>query len=232
MRISSISFASESFRERQKKQSSDFRAIGLPNSQIYESSPLDLPADPFWRDNPNANETNSYGWFTFKPIILLKALQKIKHNDLLIYLDCNDRPKQGLLEYIEDKFESRSELHILGVCTNYANIRYMSGYHASNLSLELVLGSFLRCQPEAGLIIMRNTKTTQIILRLWYEANLMNSMWLTRQNRTMGRHDQETLYLVARLNRCVRFESWYKYKFLGVGIRKYIDFEYYRSINI
>lgn len=211
-------------------QSSDFRAIGLPISQIIEASPLDLPADPFWRDNPDANETNSYGWFSFKPIILLKALQKIKNNDLLIYLDCNDRPKQGLLEYIEEKFDTKNELHILGVCTNYANISYMSGYHTSNLSIELILCSLLRCQPEAGLIIMRNTKTTHNILRLWYEANLMNSRWLTRQNRAMGRHDQETLYLVARLTRYVRFESWYKYKLLGVGMRKYIDFEYYRSI--
>ena len=44
-----------------------------------------------------------------------------------------------------------------------------------------------------------------------------------------SRHDQETLFILSRLYKSIKLESWFLYKITGNGLRKFIKFEGLRN---
>ena len=99
MNIHCCSFASESFKNRQEIQSKIFSEVGFEFQNIHLYSPKEL-GKRFFEMNPNASESNKFGWYSFKPFLILTILQKIKNEDILFYLDVNDKPLDGLQNYI------------------------------------------------------------------------------------------------------------------------------------
>ena len=227
MNVHACSFASARFTRQQSLQSAALKDVGLAANRIHACGD-DMLAGKFDEKVPQADESNRYGYFSFKPYLLEKVLLKIPYGDILMYLDVNDRPRCGIIEYVQMQFVSRTELNILSAGTNYLNARYMSWYHRENLAAELLVTSHFICQPEAGFVAIRNTKESQALLRVWFELTLVQALALMKRNDLASRHDQETLFLLSRLNKSVQVDSWWKFKLTGEGIRKYVDWEAFR----
>ena len=92
-----------------------------------------------------------------------------------------------------------------------------------------MISSFLNCQPEAGAIAVRNSKKTRKIISIWYDFTLVNSFALNMYKDKNSRHDQETLFILSRLYKSIKLESWFLYKITGNGLRKFIKFEGLRN---
>ncbi len=213
----------------QELQSKAFLTIGIAPEHIIQLGPRDLPVDPFWRDFPWASQDNCYGWFSFKPYVLRSYLERIDEGDILIYLDANDKPLHGLVQYVVNQFSILNDVYVIAPSTNYPNIKFMSKYHSQVLGCELKALSFLKMQPEAGAIAIKNSSHAKKVLDTWYALNWFNAQALNKMEMKSGRRDQETLYLVSRMSKYLRLESWIFHKLFGDGIRKYISFEAYRD---
>lgn len=227
MRLHACSFASASFSRQQKLQYIAFNNVGFSKDQIhiYDDSIL---GEEFTEKIPQANENNRYGFFCFKPYFIEKVLSSIAEGDILLYLDVNDCPRPGIIPYIQSRFSDQEWLNLLVTGTNYQNTRHMSWYHREHLAFELLLASRIICQPEAGALVVRNTSESRALLRAWFELTLMQALALSKHDDSRSRHDQETLYLMSRLNKSVHIESWWHFKLTGKGLREYIDWEAFR----
>ena len=227
MEIHCCSFASESFENRQKLQANHFLKVGFENNNMHLYNPRKINKN-FYKFQPYAKEENKFGWFTFKPFMILSILEEIDEGDILLYLDVNDKPKYGIRGYLKNVFVENKEIDILGVLSNYPNIKFLSRFHRSNLSNELLISSFFNFQPEAGVITIKNSPKAKSILWSWYYLTLTQAYDLDKFLDSRSRHDQETLFLLSRIYKTIKLESWFLYKLTGNGLRKYIDFEYFR----
>ena len=227
MKLHYCSFASESFYEVQKKQRNSFLKLGFKPEEMHLYNPDKLDND-FFDSFPKASEMNRFGWFAFKPFFLKSILKEIDDNDILIYLDANDKPLEGLQSYILKTFKKNKNLDILVPSTNYPNFNFLSNFHKKNLSIELLISSLLNCQPEAGALIIRNSTRTRLILDAWYKITLLHAYELEKYNELKTRWDQETLFFLSRLYKSIKLESWFLYKLKGIGLRSFIKFENFR----
>tara|TARA_Y100000589_G_scaffold331069_1_gene383121 strand:+ start:1276 stop:1962 length:687 start_codon:yes stop_codon:yes gene_type:complete len=228
MKINCCSFASENFTSAQYQQKKYFIKAGFKVEDIYLYNPKLLNKE-FYEKQPNASEKNKFGWFTFKPYFILSILNKLNDDDILIYLDVNDKPLIGIKEYINKVFCKNKNLDVLAPLTNYLNIRFLSGFHRLNFSSELLFSSWFNFQPEAGCVIVKNSSQARSILWTWYYLTLTQAYQLDRYEDNLSRHDQETLYLLSRIYKSIKLESWLNFKLNKKGIRRYIEFESFRN---
>ena len=224
MNIHCCSFASESFKNRQEIQSKIFSEVGFESQNIHLYSPNKL-GKRFFEMNPNASESNKFGWYSFKPFLILTILQQLKNEDILFYLDVNDKPLKGIKNYIDKCFCKNNNLDLLGILTNYPNFKYLSKFNKKNISYEILISSLLNCQPEAGALAIKNSKKSRSIIWTWYYLTLTQSYASDDFFDMKSRHDQETLFTLSRLYKSIKLESWFFYKLTGKGLRKYIQFE-------
>ena len=228
MKIHCCSFATENFKTAQYEQVKHFIKAGfnIENIHLYNPELLDKE---FYDKQPNASEKNKFGWFTFKPYFILSILKNLNDNDVLIYLDVYDKPLYGIKEYIEEVFFRYKHLDILAPLTNYFNIRFLSRFHRFNLSPELFFSSFFNFQPEAGCIVVKNSVQSRSILYTWYYLTLIQAYQLDKEEDNKSRHDQETLFILSRIYKSIKLESWINFKLKREGIREFIDFESLRN---
>lgn len=224
MDIYCCSFASESFLNQQKIQKKFFLEAEFDPENIFLYNPNKLNQE-YFDNQPNANEKNKYGWYSFKPYFISTILDKLNYGDLLLYLDVNDKPIKGIKKYILDTFIKNKNIDLIVPSTNYPNIRFLSIFHRNNLSKELILSSLINFQPEAGALIIRNTPQSKSIIRTWYHLTLTQAFELDKHKDIKSRHDQETLFLLSRLYKSIKVESWFFYKLFGLGVRKFVQFE-------
>ena len=227
MNIHCCSFASESFTNSQVLQTKFFKAAGFDSDNIHLYNPKKLKYE-FFEMQPNASELNKFGWYSFKPFLILSILEKLKNEDILFYLDVNDKPLYGIKEYLSERFSQNKNLDLLGILTNYPNFKYLSKFNKENLSIELLLSSLFNFQPEAGAIAVKNSKKSRSILWTWYYLTLTQSYATDLLFDIKSRHDQESFFILSRLYKSIKLESWFCYKLTGRGLRKYIEFESFR----
>ena len=228
MNIHACSFASNSFLIKQKIQKDFFIKVGFQEENIHLYNPENLDSK-FFKSFPDASEINRYGWYAFKPFLILSILQKLKNDDILFYLDVNDKPLYGIKDYLKNFFLQNINYDFLVPLTNYSSFKFTSKFHKRNLSLELLIASLFNYQPEAGALAVRNCPKSRAILAIWYNLTLINGYELNKLKDNYSRHDQETLFILSRIYKSIKLESWFYYKISGKGIRKYINFESLRN---
>jgi len=229
MTIYILTFASKSFIKSRNLQTNFIKKNFQDKIKLINLSPSDLDRE-FFAVNKKASEKNKYGYFSFKPYIIMKYLKKIEKNDLLIYLDVNDRLKPEALDYIEDKF-SHKNFNILVTLTNYLNIFHISKFACKNYDLKSIIYSFFRCQSENGLMVFKKNQMTLKIVSDWLEKTIFLSQQLmnSNSNHKRTRHDQETFFYISNKYKShIGTESWFLWKIFGIGLRKFIDWEFYR----
>lgn len=227
MELYFCSFASRNFEKTQERQKNFILKCGFEekniltcNTSIFDETYLKRIPGVIHDLNNGAN-----AGFTFKPYFLNLLLNRLNDGDILMYMDVNDKPKKGIKEYMRFVFNKNPKLAIVVSGTNYPNIKYTSLFHRKSLSFEMIVSSNLFAQPEAGVILIKNCKISQEILRIWYEFTFINYLQTKNNNGPRDRYDQETLFILSRLYKSIKIESWLKYKLTGKGIRRFIDFE-------
>ena len=100
MNIHCCSFASKSFAYSQKIQAKYFYQEGFETENMHLYNPKMLNKK-FFKNQPWASELNRYGWFSFKPLFLVSILEELKDGEILFYLDVNDKPIDGIKNYID-----------------------------------------------------------------------------------------------------------------------------------
>jgi len=228
MGIHFCSFASESFKKQQSFLVKQLIEIGVDRNKIHNFSPADLRED-FYEDLPYADESNKFGHYSFKQYFLLLAFNKIKVGDFLVYIDVNDCPKTGLLDYIYKIMAKDLTVNILCASTNYFNIKYTSWFHRDRSTRILSLISRAMFQPEAGVIVFRNTVETRNLVKVWHRLTVLHSRHLILLDDPKARPDQETLFNLAVINNSIKFESWFYYKLFKKGLRRYIKWEFFKN---
>ena len=140
MNIHACSFASKSFLSKQKIQKNFFLKVGFQAENIHLYNPENLDSK-FFKSFPDASEINRYGWYAFKPFLILSILQKLKNDDILFYLDVNDKPLFGIKDYLKRFFLQNINYDFLAPLTNYPSFKFTSKFHKSNLSPEILIAS-------------------------------------------------------------------------------------------
>lgn len=228
-KVYAVSFASEGFLQQQLKQRAHLLRAGFSNVNIISSGPKDLGSD-FFSECPFASESNRFGYYSFKPYIIKSLLRRLPEHAILLYIDANDRPLPGLYDYIVEHFKSNPDIQALCPLTNYPNLFRVSRYHRYFMRLQQRINSLIFCQPETGLIIFRSTTEGRYLADCWYSLtlNLSHKLYNDKHDER-SKHDQETFFLVSRLFRNIGLQSWFSWKFFKSGIRKYVEFEYFRN---
>jgi hypothetical protein len=223
-------FASTGFKRQQGMQRRTFLEVGVPAQQIHAGGPEDLE-DDFFQDLPYAAESNRFGHYSFKPYVLLKALKSLQEGDVVLWLDANDKPKTGICEYAQSLMARGDAWNIVAASTNYPNARYTSWYHRQRSPAPLAWLSSFQYQPETGCLVIRAGMESQGLMRVWYAMTVLHSHALLKREDAQSRSDQETLFELAQLNNSVRFESWWRHRLFGHGLRKYVDWEHFRNVD-
>ncbi len=230
MKLYCCTFASKKFIKKQINQKKYILNSGFEEKEIFSCNTSILDEPYLKRINKVVDKLNNGECvgFSFKPYFLSLILNRIKNGDIIMYIDVNDKPKKGIKEYIKKKFTANPKLGIIATGTNYPNIKHLSSFHKENLSLELIMSSNLFAQPEAGVLVIKNSETTKALINTWYEMTLINYLQTNNSTSPKDRFDQETLFTLSRIYKIIKIESWLFYKLTGKGLRRFIDFEYLR----
>jgi hypothetical protein len=170
-------------------------------------------------------EKNKFNYYSFKPELLLKYLQNVPLGDIIIYLDTNDLPQFGLVEYINDTM-SQLEIDLIVSTTNYfqKSMRHPKTKEFLSATFYKVCGYML--QPEAGCIALKKTTTTTTKVANWLHYTQLIAQINREHPDKQSRHDQEALTYTLFQTRGNLVENWYCHKLFGTtGLRTYIKFE-------
>lgn len=171
------------------------------------------------------NESNKFGYFNFKPELLLRYIGEISENDIMIYLDTNDIPRHGLLEYVQERLNS-NRYDLIVSSTNYLQLSMRHQKTSNFFSSVYTFMTGMKLQPEAGCVVIKKTDRSIKKLRLWLEHTRVISHLNFEVSDASSRHDQEALTNVLFETTGNLFENWFLYKITKKKcLRMYINFE-------
>ena len=162
--------------------------------------------------------TRGYGFWMWKPIIILKSLRKIKENDILVYLDSgchlNVRAKDKFQEYIHSVVGSVSGLMAINGPSpwpEYPDMRERIWTKGDLLAYFQVLNNrevTETNQFHATAIFIKKTSETIKMISKWVQViesdiNLINdapSITSNLKGFIEHRHDQSIFSILCKLN--------------------------------
>jgi hypothetical protein len=160
--IKVLTFAKGPFIESQKKLKKYLISIGIEN--IIEYSNFDLP-EVFYNEFEHYFKLHrGFGYWIWKPFIILDEIVKLNKNDILIYVDSTDLPSKSFFEFLLHHFNENDAL--------FVNRGYIHGewtkrdcFHFMNSDND---DFYYEVQIEAGIIGMKNTKSNVELLNEWF----------------------------------------------------------------
>jgi hypothetical protein len=195
-KIKVLTFAKGNFIESQNKLKKHLTDIGIKNQKHLTDSDL---SENFKKEFENHFlEKRGYGYWIWKPFILLNEVKKLNNDEILIYIDSTDLPKLPFFEYVNTHFKTEKIL--------LTNRGYLNGDWTKRDCFV-----FMNCdnekyyneiQLEAGLIGLKNNDFCIELLSLWFET-MKNKKILDDSPNILGlpnlpkfrehRHDQSIL---------------------------------------
>lgn len=173
----------------------------------------------------NYSEQNKFGYFQFKPEVILEVLSDLSDGDILIYIDANDIPLIGLDEYIYGQLNN-NKYDIIVSSTNYLQRRMRHELGRLFFSPMFYFYSGFFVQPEAGCIAIRKTDYSILKVQKWYQYTRAIAYLNELKKDNKSRHDQEALTYVLLQTNFNKAESWFGNKFTNrPNLRQFIIFE-------
>ncbi len=204
------------------KEAEDLRVF----HEVIGKTDIDIKNDKeFWDKHGNFIENNKrgYGYWLWKSYIVLKQLEKINDNDILLYCDsgCHFNPK-GLLRMIEYiKMINESELGVLSF--QMEHLEYIWTKNDVFVELNTPEEHKKNGQHIATTFIIRKTEKSMSLFQEYYNCvskyNLINDVPSITPNHSSfreHRHDQSILSLLFKkygtitLTDETYFENWQK----------------------
>lgn len=156
-----------------------------------------------------------YGYWIWKPYLLMKEFENMNDNDIIVFLDMH-----CYLENVADKFnEIINKLNnldkpvLIGWCNYEFNDLTMTSkplrnYIESQLNYKFTNEELLKPQVEAGIIFLRKNKFTVNLIKQWFNLMLngmdyVSDMYNDKQYNhpefsCNNRHDQSVFSLLCK----------------------------------
>ena len=196
--ITLLTFATEKFENSQSMLQNIARGSGW-NCLSYNPSRL-LEIDPGFYSRPASNTERGFGLWTWKPMIILHELKKLKANEVLFYIDAGDLFLPNIVDVYQSQLASQPCLLFEGggsirEYTKRSTLEAfgMDGFRNRN-----------RRMIEAGVSFWKNNSESLDILTKWQEScqnfSLISDPALGESqfsNFIAHRHDQSILTLLA-----------------------------------
>jgi hypothetical protein len=170
----------------------------------------------FWEKHKNFIENNSrgYGYWVWKPYLIKKALEGLKHNDILIYCDAgcqiNNNGKQRLKEYI-DMLNSNKQNHgLISFQLEFKELQYTKKSIFDNFQSNEYEKNMLQCL--GGIIIIKKNKHSKNIINEWNKNckkyNLINDEIQNEDKDFVeNRNDQSILSVLVNKHGSIKLQD-------------------------
>lgn len=126
----------------------------------------------FLSKNPILNERVGAGWWLWKPYIILKTLESIPENSLLLYADSGLLIRQPIREFIDKQFLNHNKSVVLFAYD--PKIYFFAGATATGDTFHYLGCNNDRCRYGhhvwAGLLIIKNNKSSRKFISDWLHA--------------------------------------------------------------
>jgi hypothetical protein len=195
-KIKILTFAKGNFIESQNKLKKHLDSIGIKNQKHLTDS--DLPEN-FKKEFENYFlEKRGYGYWIWKPFIILNELKNISNDEILLYIDSTDLPKSPFFDLILNHFKTEN-IFLTNRGYKHGDWTKRDCFIHMNCDNEKYYNEF---QLEAGLLAFKKNDLCFSILNEWFE-NMKNKKILDDTPNTLGfpnlpnfrdhRHDQSIL---------------------------------------
>jgi|LakMenEpi03Aug12_release.lakeMendotaPanAssembly.Ray.scaffolds.fasta_scaffold156154_2 hypothetical protein len=195
-KIKVLTFSKGSFKQSQEKLKSHLISIGINNLINYSDS--DLPKDFIDEFQDLFEQKRGYGYWIWKPFIILKELDNLADDEILIYMDSTDQPSNLFFEILNNHLK-KEEIYLVN--RGYKNGEWTKRdcFIMMNCDDKKYHNSI---QLEAGVLGLKKTDNNIKLLTEWFEF-CKNRNILTDLPNTCGlenlegfkdhRHDQSIL---------------------------------------
>lgn len=195
--------------ERLKKEALNF---GFHEDKIHRYTEDDLPED--FKLKHKCRETIAYGYYMWKPYVILDAISKIKSNEILVYVDCgcsiNNQGMERFLHYMTLMqnhdilccntrfFPDSSKRFLEKSWTKYDLISYMNAEKFNDT-----------VQICGGFNIYKNTAFSKTFLEKWLHIGAIHNCHFSNDDQSKikndtsfseHRHDQSIFSLLVKTN--------------------------------
>ena len=191
---------------------SRFRSI-YKESSIYCYSEHDLPVEII---NYSKIHKRGYGYWQWKPYIILKELNKMNNGDILLYADGRSHVirKNADIHWLEEFLNSRFDivLHNGFAEGNYTTQKVLEYF-------EVVNDSYITKSKQyfAGLLLMKKSEEIVKLIQTWYEVITTNAELFRDDDNNdpnnindfvENRHDQSALSILLKKNQNLEIGSF------------------------
>lgn len=195
-KIKVLTFAKGNFVESQKNLLQHLTQIGVNN--LIVKSDDDLPSEFMDEFSNLFGQKRGYGYWIWKPFIILNELQKLNDDEILIYIDSTDIPEKIFFDIVLDHFNNNDLLLI--------NRGYKHGEWTKRdcfVLMDCDNDSYHNSvQLEAGIMALKKNDFNINLIKEWFEF-MKDEKILTDIPNTCGlpnlpnfkdhRHDQSIL---------------------------------------
>lgn len=205
-----VTFADSKYSESLKRISKEAKALRYFN-KIFSFDEKDIEEE-YWDEHKDfiLNNKRGYGYWIWKPHIILKALEKIEEGSMLVYSDAgfiiNQQGRERLDDYVDLAKSSESGILSFHLKGNHRMVNWtkMSVLIDMNFTSEEEIET---PQIISGLLIMRNDNFVRGIIREWLAKcqdywRIDDSESITPNSAAFmeHRHDQSVLSIILRKN--------------------------------
>lgn len=158
-----ISFATGNFIESQTKLQQHLYSIGV--SDFIGHTEKDLPTEFIEKFKYLLKYKKGYGYFIWKPWLILQHLSSLENNESLLYVDSTDVPSSLFFEFANSHFNQND---ILLINRSYNHGQWTKGdcFALMGCTSEIY---FNQTQLEAGVVGFKNTPNNIKLITEWFE---------------------------------------------------------------
>jgi hypothetical protein len=207
-KIKLITFAKGNFIESQNKLKAHLDSIGIFNTQHFTNK--DLPSSFLQDYSEILSSKKGYGCCIWKSFLILQELNKIKQDEILLYIDSTDLPEKSFFEEVLKAFDHQDYFLL--------NRGYNHGQWTKRDTFVLMdcdeAKFYDHVQLEAGVVGLKNTNFNVELVQQWFEfstnkniiTDLPNICLLPNVNDFREhRHDQSILTNLAIKNNLISY---------------------------
>ena len=169
-----------------------------------------------------------YGYWIWKPYIILQELNKLKEGDIVVHLDIHAN-----LEYLKDNFDKIiNELDNQSIILGYPgqnDLEYttykLRKYVEDKLKYKFTNKELKSFQYESGIQFIKNTEFSKNFIKTWYDlmingldyiSDMYNNDKTNHKSFVENRHDQSVIsllykYYKLKLYEYLTWENFNKY---------------------
>jgi len=207
-----LSFANENYYDSLNRLKLEAEQMAVFDT-ILTYTDKDLKKDEkFWKNHHNFIENNArgYGYWIWKPYLILKTLQSMNENDILLYLDagCKLRPQgiERLNQYFSMVQENKNDIGNLSFELVDCDEKTWTKMDVFNF-LDMNKESYLNTkQTVATILFLKKCNHTMELIYKWYNIisnnyNLIDDSYSNSKNDDSfieHRHDQSIISLLRK----------------------------------